>query len=359
MPDLPGGSSAAPTMYHTMWLTTGTRWLDTTTTRMPLSRVKVSGLKTPAGPASPAVAVRSWPAHAVPSLHAAMPRQAMAAAIIVQIRGVVPIAIFISMVSTRRRQRPGTVIPWGAPTKSQACDRCPRPASVPAGALSRHLRWMVGLSSPVTGWPCSMASRMRSASFAGSTTGSSSAPRQKSRRSVNFLSPVATSEDSLLTRARMSGVRFEGTGLAQQDLQALARAARRRLQDGIAASGAEHGALGLKTRRAFLGARRARARRAQTVVRGHAERRLREDRELVGRRLLVAKDLADRIAASQPDRKESRDHEQARPAHCPLSVISLVPSLSLRLSRRANKDSRTSMAAPTVMLVSAALKAGQ
>ena len=106
MPDLPGGSSAAPTMYHTMWLTTGTRWLDTTTTRMPLSRVKVSGLKTPAGPASPAVAVRSWPAHAVPSLHAAMPTQAMAAAIIVQIRGVVPIAIFISMVSTRRRQRP-------------------------------------------------------------------------------------------------------------------------------------------------------------------------------------------------------------------------------------------------------------
>src|SRR5690606_24637006 len=50
--DRPHGSSAAPTRYQTMWLTTGTARLVTTTTCMPLSRVKVSGSKTLA-PAPP------------------------------------------------------------------------------------------------------------------------------------------------------------------------------------------------------------------------------------------------------------------------------------------------------------------
>ena len=48
MPDLPGGSSAAPTRYHTMWTTTGARRLVTTTTCMPLASVKVSGSNTAA-----------------------------------------------------------------------------------------------------------------------------------------------------------------------------------------------------------------------------------------------------------------------------------------------------------------------
>ena len=106
MPDLPGGSSAAPTMYHTMWETTGTRWLDTTTTRMPLSRVKVSGLNTPAGPASPSVAVRSCPARAAPALHATMPRKAIAKADFIHVRGDVPLVMFLSRVSTKELQRP-------------------------------------------------------------------------------------------------------------------------------------------------------------------------------------------------------------------------------------------------------------
>ena len=39
MPDLPGGSSAAPTRYHSMWVTTGVRRSGITTTVMPLARV--------------------------------------------------------------------------------------------------------------------------------------------------------------------------------------------------------------------------------------------------------------------------------------------------------------------------------
>src|SRR3954471_18437056 len=48
-PDLPGGLSAVPTRYQTQCATTGARWFGTTTTCMPLSRVKVSGWNTPAG----------------------------------------------------------------------------------------------------------------------------------------------------------------------------------------------------------------------------------------------------------------------------------------------------------------------
>src|SRR6266550_2028775 len=37
MPDLPAISSAAPTRYHSMWVTTGVRWSGTTTTARPLA----------------------------------------------------------------------------------------------------------------------------------------------------------------------------------------------------------------------------------------------------------------------------------------------------------------------------------
>ena len=40
MPALPCGSSAAPTLYQTIWVTTGARRSGITTTCMPLSRVK-------------------------------------------------------------------------------------------------------------------------------------------------------------------------------------------------------------------------------------------------------------------------------------------------------------------------------
>ena len=39
MPDLPGGSSAAPTRYHSMWVTTGVRRSGMTTTSRPFARV--------------------------------------------------------------------------------------------------------------------------------------------------------------------------------------------------------------------------------------------------------------------------------------------------------------------------------
>src|SRR5437868_12657187 len=42
-PDLPGVSSAEPTLYQTIWVTTGVRWSGITTTCMPLPRVKVVG----------------------------------------------------------------------------------------------------------------------------------------------------------------------------------------------------------------------------------------------------------------------------------------------------------------------------
>src|SRR5271166_273762 len=40
MPDLPGGSSAAPFWYQIIWVTTGARWSGITTTLRPFSRVK-------------------------------------------------------------------------------------------------------------------------------------------------------------------------------------------------------------------------------------------------------------------------------------------------------------------------------
>ncbi len=40
MPDLPGGSSAAPTLYQSMWVTTGVRRSGITTTSRPLASVK-------------------------------------------------------------------------------------------------------------------------------------------------------------------------------------------------------------------------------------------------------------------------------------------------------------------------------
>ena len=39
MPDLPGGSSAAPTRYHSMWVTTGVRRSGITTTLRPFASV--------------------------------------------------------------------------------------------------------------------------------------------------------------------------------------------------------------------------------------------------------------------------------------------------------------------------------
>ena len=48
MPEIPGCSSAEPTLYQTIWVTTGARWFSTSTTCIPLSRVTVCGLKTAA-----------------------------------------------------------------------------------------------------------------------------------------------------------------------------------------------------------------------------------------------------------------------------------------------------------------------
>ena len=68
MPDLPGGSSAAPTLYHSVCTTMGARGFSTTTTSSPLSRVKVLGLNTPAwdGP---------WESAAADSSAARVPRR--------------------------------------------------------------------------------------------------------------------------------------------------------------------------------------------------------------------------------------------------------------------------------------------
>src|SRR5579871_1670972 len=46
MPDLPRGSSAEPTWYHTIWVTIGARMLVMTTTSSPLASLKVVGLNT-------------------------------------------------------------------------------------------------------------------------------------------------------------------------------------------------------------------------------------------------------------------------------------------------------------------------
>ena len=42
-PDLPGVSSAEPTLYQIMCVTTGVRWSGITTTCSPLLRVKLAG----------------------------------------------------------------------------------------------------------------------------------------------------------------------------------------------------------------------------------------------------------------------------------------------------------------------------
>src|SRR5665213_1559788 len=39
-PDLPGVSSAAPTLYQIMWVTTGARWSGMTTSSSPFAKVK-------------------------------------------------------------------------------------------------------------------------------------------------------------------------------------------------------------------------------------------------------------------------------------------------------------------------------
>ncbi len=52
MPDLPGGSSAAPTLYQTMWVTTGARWSGMTTTSRPLARLKLVTLGAKSGSAA-------------------------------------------------------------------------------------------------------------------------------------------------------------------------------------------------------------------------------------------------------------------------------------------------------------------
>src|SRR3954469_7518773 len=44
MPDLPSGSSAEPALYQTICVTTGARWLEITTTCMPLGSTVLSGL---------------------------------------------------------------------------------------------------------------------------------------------------------------------------------------------------------------------------------------------------------------------------------------------------------------------------
>ena len=52
MPDLPGGSSALPTLYQTMWVTIGARWSGMTTTSMPLSSRKLVTSLSAAGSAA-------------------------------------------------------------------------------------------------------------------------------------------------------------------------------------------------------------------------------------------------------------------------------------------------------------------
>src|SRR5215468_9424992 len=47
-PDLPGVSSAEPTLYQIMWVTTGARWSGMTTTWRPFGRVKSVILGAPA-----------------------------------------------------------------------------------------------------------------------------------------------------------------------------------------------------------------------------------------------------------------------------------------------------------------------
>src|SRR5579871_629816 len=55
-PDLPAVSSADPTRYHTMWVTTGARWSGMTTTSRPLLSLKWETSR-PAAAAAPAASV--------------------------------------------------------------------------------------------------------------------------------------------------------------------------------------------------------------------------------------------------------------------------------------------------------------
>ena len=58
MPDLPGGSSAEPLRYQTMWVTTGARRSGMTTTVSPLSSLKSTTPTPAAGEALEALGVR-------------------------------------------------------------------------------------------------------------------------------------------------------------------------------------------------------------------------------------------------------------------------------------------------------------
>src|SRR5262249_33414891 len=76
-PDLPGVSSAEPTRYQIMWVTTGARWSGMTTTSRPFGRVKweiwgalaAAGAMVPAAFATKtnaAMVVRNWRKTVVP-----------------------------------------------------------------------------------------------------------------------------------------------------------------------------------------------------------------------------------------------------------------------------------------------------
>src|SRR6188508_1418239 len=65
-PDLPGVSSAAPTLYQTMWVTTGARRSGTTTTSRPFESVKcpTSGFGAACAPKAKRLAATAKPATA-------------------------------------------------------------------------------------------------------------------------------------------------------------------------------------------------------------------------------------------------------------------------------------------------------
>src|SRR5438445_7439389 len=81
MPDLPGGSSALPILYHTIWVTIGARWSGMTTTSMPLSSRKsvtlnsagtVSGNTRLSASTGPVIDKASDVASSVPHSHSAL-----------------------------------------------------------------------------------------------------------------------------------------------------------------------------------------------------------------------------------------------------------------------------------------------
>src|SRR5229473_2879905 len=69
-PDLPGVSSADPTRYQIMWVTTGVRWSGMTTTSRPLSRVKSETVPVWAVSARPGVASAAVAASTVQKIKA-------------------------------------------------------------------------------------------------------------------------------------------------------------------------------------------------------------------------------------------------------------------------------------------------